>query len=121
MDLRESAAVSREPQARFLKGLALADSGKTDAAIETFQAVLGDYPELPEPHNNLGLVLDRLGDSAGAIACWKESPSSEKTAMRRGLSALKIRQKRPQASWAADVVDGGTTPLLHEKIFDTIK
>ena len=52
----------REPQARFLKGLALADSGKTDAAIATFQAVLGDYPELPEPHNNLAVLYAQKGE-----------------------------------------------------------
>jgi Flp pilus assembly protein TadD len=52
----------REPQARFLKGLALADSGKTDDAIATFQAVLGDYPELPEPHNNLAVLYAQKGE-----------------------------------------------------------
>ena len=52
----------REPQARFLKGLALADSGKTDAAIAIFQAVLGDYPELPEPHNNLAVLYAQKGE-----------------------------------------------------------
>jgi len=52
----------REPQARFLKGLALADSGKTNEAIVTFQAVLGDYPELPEPHNNLAVLYAQKGE-----------------------------------------------------------
>jgi tetratricopeptide (TPR) repeat protein len=51
----------REPQAWFLKGLALADSGKTDAAITTYQAVLGEYPELPEPHNNLAVLYAQKG------------------------------------------------------------
>ena len=52
----------REPQARFLKGVALADAGKTDAAITTFQAVLGDFPELPEPHNNLAVLYAQKGE-----------------------------------------------------------
>jgi tetratricopeptide (TPR) repeat protein len=52
----------REPQARFLKGVALSDSGKTDAAIATFQAVLGDFPELPEPHNNLAVLYAQKGE-----------------------------------------------------------
>jgi len=54
----------REPQARFLKGLALADSGKPDEAIAVFQAVLGDYPELPEPHNNLAVLYAQKGQYA---------------------------------------------------------
>ena len=52
----------REPQARFLKGVALADSGKTDAAITAFQGVLGDFPELPEPHNNLAVLYAQKGE-----------------------------------------------------------
>ncbi len=51
----------REPQARFLKGLALADSGQADAAIVVFQAVVGDYPELPEPRNNLAVLYAQKG------------------------------------------------------------
>ncbi|MCC7326756.1 MAG: tetratricopeptide repeat protein [Burkholderiales bacterium] len=58
---RLNAQRPREPQARFLKGLALADSGKTDAAIAVFQAVLGDFPELPEPHNNLAVLYAKKG------------------------------------------------------------
>lgn len=54
----------REPQARFLKGLALADSGQPDAAIVVFQAVLAEYPELPEPHNNLAVLYAQKGEYA---------------------------------------------------------
>jgi tetratricopeptide (TPR) repeat protein len=57
-----SAERPREPQARFLKGLALADSGKTNEAIAVFQSVLGDYPELPEPHNNLAVLYAQKGE-----------------------------------------------------------
>jgi len=57
-----SAERPREPQARFLKGLALADSGKTNEAIAIFQSVLGDFPELPEPHNNLAVLYAQKGD-----------------------------------------------------------
>jgi Flp pilus assembly protein TadD len=52
----------REPQARFLKGVALADAGRTDAAIAAFQAILGDFPELPEPHNNLAVLYAQKGE-----------------------------------------------------------
>lgn len=59
---RLNAQRPREPQARFLKGLALADSGKIDAAIVVYQAVLGDFPELPEPHNNLAVLYAQKGE-----------------------------------------------------------
>ncbi|MEJ7670358.1 MAG: tetratricopeptide repeat protein [Casimicrobiaceae bacterium] len=52
----------REPQARFLKGVALTDSDKLDEAITTFRGVLADFPELPEPYNNLAVLYARKGE-----------------------------------------------------------
>lgn len=54
----------REPQARFLKGVALTDAGRTDEAIAVFQGVLNEYPELPEPRNNLAVLYAQKGDYA---------------------------------------------------------
>lgn len=52
----------REPQARFLRGVALADSGKSAEATATFLALLGEYPELPEPRNNLAVLYAQKGE-----------------------------------------------------------
>jgi len=46
----------KDAQARFLKGLILADQGKTNDAIDVFTALTEDYPELPEPYNNLAVL-----------------------------------------------------------------
>jgi Flp pilus assembly protein TadD len=46
----------RDAQARFLKGLILADLGKTNDAIAVFTGLTEDYPELPEPYNNLAVL-----------------------------------------------------------------
>lgn len=54
----------REPQARFMKGLALADQGRRDEAILIFRAVLADFPELPEPRNNLAVLYAQQGEYA---------------------------------------------------------
>ncbi|HEY3554835.1 MAG TPA: tetratricopeptide repeat protein, partial [Casimicrobiaceae bacterium] len=54
----------REPQARFVKGLVLTDEGKTDDAIALFRALLADYPELPEPRNNLAVLYAKKGEYA---------------------------------------------------------
>jgi len=47
---------SRDPQMRFLKGVILTESGKTQDAIATFSKLTEDYPELPEPYNNLAVL-----------------------------------------------------------------
>ena len=49
-------AKPRDPQMRFLKGVIQRDSGKTADAIATFVRLTEDYPELPEPYNNLAVM-----------------------------------------------------------------
>lgn len=46
----------RDPQMRFLKGVIQRDAGKTTDAISTFTRLTEDYPELPEPYNNLAVL-----------------------------------------------------------------
>ena len=55
------AADPRNPQARFLKGVLQTDQGNTDAAVATFQGLTEDYPELPEPYNNLAVIWAKQG------------------------------------------------------------
>ena len=42
------------------------DEGKTDDAMAIFQAVIADYPELPEPRNNLAVLYAQKGEYAQA-------------------------------------------------------
>ena len=46
----------RDPQMRFLKGVILTDLGRPVDAIATLQALTQEYPELPEPYNNLAAL-----------------------------------------------------------------
>jgi tetratricopeptide (TPR) repeat protein len=46
----------RDPQMRFLKGVIQRDAGKSADAISTFTRLTEDYPELPEPYNNLAVL-----------------------------------------------------------------
>lgn len=46
----------KDPQMRFIKGVIQRDSGKTAEAIATFTKLTEDYPELPEPYNNLAVM-----------------------------------------------------------------
>jgi len=46
----------RDAQGRFLKGLILTQQGKTADAIKIFSGLTEDYPELPEPYNNLAVL-----------------------------------------------------------------
>ncbi|MFA7558520.1 MAG: tetratricopeptide repeat protein, partial [Hydrogenophaga sp.] len=50
------AAKPNDPQMRFLKGVVQTESGKTADAVATFTKLTEDYPELPEPYNNLAVL-----------------------------------------------------------------
>jgi tetratricopeptide (TPR) repeat protein len=46
----------RDPQMRFIKGVIQTESGKPADAIATFSKLTEDFPELPEPYNNLAVL-----------------------------------------------------------------
>lgn len=50
-----------DPQVRFLKGLVLVQLGRPEEAIKIFSNLAIDYPELPEPHNNLAVLYAEAG------------------------------------------------------------
>lgn len=52
----------KDAQARFLKGMILTEQGQSNDAIIIFSALTKDYPELPEPYNNLAVLYANQGD-----------------------------------------------------------
>ena len=52
----------RDPQGRFLKGLALTDQKRVPEAIQVFTGLTEDFPELPEPYNNLAVLYASQGN-----------------------------------------------------------
>lgn len=51
----------KDARGRFLKGLILAEQKKTEEAIVVFTDLTRDFPELPEPHNNLAVLYANQG------------------------------------------------------------
>ncbi len=51
----------KDAQARFLKGLIFTEQGNTTDAVKTFTALTEDYPEFPEPYNNLAFLYASQG------------------------------------------------------------
>ncbi|HEX8988071.1 MAG TPA: tetratricopeptide repeat protein [Rhodocyclaceae bacterium] len=46
----------KDAQGRFLKGVILTEMNKLSEATAVFQKLTEDYPELPEPYNNLAVI-----------------------------------------------------------------
>jgi tetratricopeptide (TPR) repeat protein len=55
-------AEPKNPQARFLKGLLLTEQKNIAEAIQVFTAITEDFPELPEPYNNLAVLYASQGN-----------------------------------------------------------
>jgi tetratricopeptide (TPR) repeat protein len=53
---RHLAAKPKDAQGRFIKGIILTGLNKPADAIAVFQKLTEDYPELPEPYNNLAVI-----------------------------------------------------------------
>ena len=51
----------RDPQMRFIKGVIQTEAAKPLDAITTFTQITQDYPELPEPYNNLAVLYAGQG------------------------------------------------------------
>ncbi len=53
---RHLSAKPKDAQGRFLRGIILTGMNRQKEAIEVFQKLTQDYPDLPEPYNNLAVI-----------------------------------------------------------------
>ena len=52
----------QDAEARFMRGLVLTRLTRTEEAIKAFADITRDYPQLPEPYNNLAVLYAQQGD-----------------------------------------------------------
>jgi tetratricopeptide (TPR) repeat protein len=66
----ESALAShpKDPQLRFLRGVIQIEQKKNNEAITTFQRMTEEFPDLPEPYNNLAVLYAAQGQHDKARA-----------------------------------------------------
>lgn len=70
---RRLAAEPGDAQARFLKGVILAEQARTDEAIDVFVRLTLDRPEFAEPFNNLAVLYGAKGDLPRARAALESA------------------------------------------------
>lgn len=63
----------RNPQLRFLRGVILAERRRTDEALAVFRGMTEDFPELPEPYNNLAVIHAGRGEWDAARQALEQS------------------------------------------------
>ena len=52
----------QDAEARFMRGIALTKLNRTAEAMKVFTDLTRDYPQLPEPYNNLAVLYAQQGD-----------------------------------------------------------
>ncbi|MDX1514343.1 MAG: tetratricopeptide repeat protein [Gammaproteobacteria bacterium] len=62
-----------DAEARFLKGVALTESGNRAEAVEVFVGMTRDFPDLPEPYNNLAVLRALDGELEAARLALTEA------------------------------------------------
>lgn len=62
-----------DAQARFMKGTVLVELGNSKEATDIFLKLTQDYPELPEPYNNLAVLYAAQGQYDKARAALEKS------------------------------------------------
>ncbi len=88
------AANPRDPQMRFIKSGVLSGDGKTAEAEELLTTLTRDYPELPEPWNNLAVLYasrGQLDKAEQALTSALRINSAYATAL-ENLGDVRVRQ-----------------------------
>lgn len=63
----------RDPRLRFAYALVLGEQGKVSDAIDVLTQLSQDFPELPEPYNNLAALYAQQGDLDKARAALENA------------------------------------------------
>ena len=63
----------RDAALRFTRAVMLADAGRNDEAMQGFTELTQEFPELPEPHNNLATLHAARGDLDQARAALENA------------------------------------------------
>lgn len=116
---RAETALAQRPNdatLRFTRGVALLDLGRDAEAEDAFLRMTQDFPELPEPYNNLGLLYARAGrleDARVALETALRNDPSQRNA-RRNLGDVMLRLALQ--SWEAAAAATPGDPELERRI-----
>lgn len=108
------AAQPRDVALRFLQGVVLLDLQRDEAALAHFTAMTQDYPELPDPYNNIALLHARAGRLEMARqaleAALRNDPGHRTARINLGELHLMLAAQAWELATATGPVN---VPLLH--------
>lgn len=106
----------RDPQWRFLQGTLLSQSQRPDDAIAVFTALTEDYPNLPEPHNNLAALLAAKGQTSQARAALEAALRADSTYATAHENLGDLQLRLGLESYQRALAAGGDAASLNRRI-----
>lgn len=110
---RTIAAQPRDARMRFLKGVILADQQRNAQAEQVFRDLTLDFPELPDPYNNLAVLYaadGRLQDALAALQAALRNDPQHRAAL-ENLGDVHLALAIAAWARAASGARGDTTGL----------
>lgn len=106
----------KDPQMRFLRGVILTEQGKPNDAIGVFNKLIEDFPELPEPYNNLAVLHAGQGQYDRARAALemaiRTNPSYSTAHENLGDVYARLASQAYNKALQLDSSNAGITPKL---------
>jgi Flp pilus assembly protein TadD len=113
---RAIAAQPGDPALRFLLGVMLTESKREPEAIQTFERLTQDFPELPEPFNNLAVLVASRGqiDRSRALleTALRNDPTYLTAQQNLGDVFARLAVRAYAAAASSTVVDNGLARKL---------
>lgn len=107
--------LSRQPrdmQMRFVTGVIQLETGKPDDAIRTFKALAAEYPQLPEPHNNLAVIFAGRGQFEEAREALEKAIQTNPSYARAHENLGDIHAKLASQAYSSALrLDGNNTGI----------
>ena len=110
------AAKPRDPQLRFLKGVIQTELGKQQDAIGTFTSLTQEYPELPEPYNNLAVLHASGGQFDKARAALEMAIRTNPSYSKAHENLGDIYANLASQAYSKALQLGGSTTTLQPKL-----
>ena len=106
----------RDPQWRFLQGVAHMNEGHAAQATATFEKLVQEYPELPEPYNNLAVIYARQGDLDRARSALEAAVRNNPNYAVAHENLGDIYARLAYQSYAQSLAKGGRPAALNPKL-----
>jgi Flp pilus assembly protein TadD len=109
-------ALPRDAHLRFLAAVALMELHRDAAAMEVFVALTQDYPELPDPYNNIALLDVRAGRLARAEDMLRTALRNDPAHRAARLNLGQVHLMQAVEAWRRAADEGPANPALQAKL-----